>query len=165
VDGPDRYPARMRFVATPWIEPASPTRGERRMAAVVRAVVRVPELRRTLLSPVVARPGYWFATGCAYVWGRVLRGRWRVTATTGGRLHWFRGLPRWAFGRGGTTIGAVYLTRDGDGPSVLAHEHVHTTQWRRYGLAFIPLYIAAGSLATTNRFEVEAGLEAGGYVS
>ncbi len=78
-------------------------------------------------------------------------------------MQWIRALPRWAFGRGGTTIGAIYLTRDADGPAVLAHERVHTTQWRRYGLAFAVLYVAAGALATTNRFEVEAGLEAGGY--
>ncbi len=155
----------MRFVPTPWATPAAPTRGERRMAAMVRVVVRIPGLRRALLSPVIARPGYGFATACAWIWGRVLLGRGRVAETPGGRLHWFRGLPPWAFGRGGTTIGAIYLTRDADSPAVLAHEHVHTTQWRRYGLAFIPLYIAAGALAETNRFEVEAGLEAGGYLS
>ena len=40
---------------------------------------------------------------------------------------------------------------------------MHRQQWRRYGLAFIPLYYAAGIEATTNRFEVEAGLEQGGY--
>jgi hypothetical protein len=47
---------------------------------------------------------------------------------------------------------------------VLEHEAIHKAQWKRYGLAFIPLYIAAGSPALTNRFEVEAGLEKGGYV-
>jgi hypothetical protein len=74
-----------------------------------------------------------------------------------------RGCPAWAFGRGGTTIGAVYLTRDNVSPAVLEHEAVHRAQWRRYGLAFIPLYIAAGADARTNRFEIEAGLTKGGY--
>jgi len=133
------------------------------MAGLVRGAVRIPGLRRALLSPVVARPGYWFATLCAFVWGCLLLGWWHRGRVGGGRIRWFRSLPGWAFGRGGTTVGAIYLTRDNDGPAVLAHERVHTTQWKRYGLAFIPLYIAAGSLAATNRFEVEAGLAAGGY--
>jgi hypothetical protein len=152
-----------RFVATPWVEPAAPTRGERWMAGVVRAAVRVPGLRCALLSPAVARPGYGLATVCAFVWGCLLLGWWHAGSVDGGRLHWFRSLPTWAFGRGGTTIGAIYLTRDNDGPGVLAHERVHATQWRRYGLAFIPLYVAAGARPATNRFEVEAGLAAGGY--
>lgn len=141
-------------------DPATLTRAERAVGTVVRGVVRVPGLRRALLWPVVARPGYWLATGCAWLWGRVLGGRY----ATGRGIHYFSGLPRWAYGRGGTTIGAIYLTTENTGPSVLEHEAVHRTQWRRYGLAFIPLYIAAGAPALTNRFEVEAGLEKGGYV-
>ena len=74
-----------------------------------------------------------------------------------------RGCPRWAFGRGGTTIGGVYLTADNVGDEVLDHEAVHRAQWRRYGLAFALLYLAAGPVAAENRFEVEAGLERGGY--
>jgi hypothetical protein len=108
---------------------------------------------------VVARPGYWLATGCAWAWGRILLGRWHSRAG----FRWYDGLPAWAFGRGGTTIGAIYLTRDNDGDDVLEHERVHVRQWRRYGLAFIPLYVAAGGFAPTNRFEVEAGLRLGGY--
>jgi len=73
-------------------------------------------------------------------------------------------MPRWAFGRGGTTIGAVYLTRDNVAAGVLAHEAVHRAQWKRYGLGFIPLYLDAGSNALTNRFEIEAGLRRGGYI-
>ena len=60
--------------------------------------------------------------------------------------------------------GAIYLTTDNTGEAVLEHEAVHKAQWKKYGLAFIALYIAAGSPALTNRFEVEAGLEKGGYV-
>lgn len=74
-----------------------------------------------------------------------------------------RKCPRWSFGRGGTTIGAVYLTRDTITPEVLEHEAVHRAQWKRYGLAFIVLYIAAGGNPLTNRFEIEAGLEKAGY--
>ena len=109
---------------------------------------------------MVARPGYWFASLSGLVWGGILsRGR---LAPAGGVIV-ARGCPRWAFGRGGTTIGAVYLTRDKDSLPVLQHEAVHRAQWKRYGLAFIPLYIAAGPVAELNRFEVEAGLEKGGY--
>jgi len=73
-------------------------------------------------------------------------------------------MPQWAFGRGGTTVGAVYLTRENVSPSILEHEAVHRAQWKKYGLAMIPLYIAAGQNARTNRFEIEAGLRKGGYL-
>ncbi|WP_255461278.1 hypothetical protein [Glaciihabitans sp. INWT7] len=135
--------------------------------AIQRAMVRLvnlgtvlPGLRFVMLSPPVARPGYWFASLCGFIWGGILsRGR---LARSGGVIV-ARGCPRWAFGRGGTTIGAVYLTHDNDSPTVLQHEAVHRAQWRRYGLTFIPLYVAAGPIAELNRFEVEAGLEKGGY--
>ena len=124
------------------------------------ATVKHRWAKRTLLSPVVARPGYWFATACGFIWGGALSlGRVRRDS---GVLVAHR-LPNWAFGRGGTTIGAVYLTRDNERREVLEHEAVHRAQWKKYGLAFIPLYIAAGVDAKTNRFEVEAGLEKGNY--
>jgi hypothetical protein len=132
------------------------------MRRLADAAARRPALRRVLLHPVVARPGYWFATGAGLAWGAALS-----TGHLGSRggVVVARGCPRWSFGRGGTTIGAVYLTRDLDSPRVLEHEAVHRAQWRRYGLAFIPLYIAAGQDARTNRFEVEAGLSKGGYAA
>ena len=140
--------------------PAAPSRLELTARAMVRGARRVPGLRRALLLPVVARPGYWFASLCGLLWGGVLGlGRLR---REGGVIVAAR-CPRWAFGRGGTTIGAVYLTRDNDSPAVLEHEAVHRAQWRRYGLVYVPLYIAAGADARLNRFEVEAGLEKGGY--
>ena len=141
-------------------DPATLNRAERAVGAVVRFGARVPGVRRLLLWPVIARPGYWFATACAWLWGRLLLGRF----AKGASIHYFSRLPRWAYGRGGTTIGAIFLTTDNIGDAVLEHEAVHKAQWRRYGLAFLPLYIAAGSPAPTNRFEVEAGLEKGGYV-
>ena len=128
--------------------------------AFVRRVARIGWLRRVLLHPVVARPGYWFATACGLVWGAVL-GRFRISNTGGVILA--RGLPKWAFGRGGTTIGAVYLTSDNVSPAILEHEAVHRAQWRKYGLVFIVLYLEAGQDARRNRFEVEAGLRKGGY--
>jgi len=136
------------------------TRLEDAARAVVRGAVAVPGLRRLLLWPGVARPGYWFATACAFVWGTILLGRHRSSHG----LHVIHRLPRWAFGRGGTTIGAVYLTRDGTADRVLEHEAVHRLQWRHYGMSMPILYLAAGADATTNRFEVEAGLAKGGYV-
>jgi hypothetical protein len=124
------------------------------------ATARVPWARSALLHPVVARPGYWVATGAGLLWGALVS-LGRVSAHDG--LLVARRCPRWSFGRGGTTIGAVYLTHDNLRQSVLEHEAVHRAQWRHYGLAFIPLYIAAGTDARTNRFEVEAGLRKGGY--
>ena len=118
-------------------------------------------LTKILLSPVVARPGYWFATLSGIIWGGVLS-RFRLRREAG--LIIAEHLPKWAFGRGGTTIGAVFLTSSNVTPAILEHEAVHKQQWRKYGLAFIVLYVDAGQDAKKNRFEVEAGLEKGGYV-
>lgn len=127
---------------------------------LVRRLRRLGWLRAIVLSPVVARPGYWFATACALAWGGVLS-RFRLRSEGG--LVVAPHCPNWAFGRGGTTIGAVYLTRDAISPAILEHEAVHRAQWRKYGLVFILLYVDAGQNARTNRFEVEAGLRNGGY--
>lgn len=118
-------------------------------------------LRPVALSPVVARPGYWLTTLCAIVWGGVLS-RFRLRREGG--LIVASHLPRWAYGRGGTTIGAVYLTTDNISPAILEHEAVHRAQWKRYGLAFVPLYVEAGRDAHANRFEIEADLRKGGYL-
>ena len=98
-------------------------------------------LRALLLHPIVARPGYWFATACGLVWGAIL-GRFHVSRQGGVIVA--QKVPKWAFGRGGTTIGAVYLTSDNVTPGILQHEAVHRAQWKKYGLCFIPLYLAAG---------------------
>lgn len=126
----------------------------------VRGAKRVPGLKAVLLSPVVALPGYWLATGIGLVWGGLASG-FRLSRRQG--LLVARRLPRWAFGRGGTMVGGVYLTRDTISDAVLRHEAVHRAQWRRYGLVFPLLYFAEGLDAQRNRFEIEAGLEAGGY--
>lgn len=137
------------------------SRLERVAGGFERGARRVPGLRRVMLWPVIARPGYWFATVCALVWGGILS-RFRMRRAGGVIIA--RGVPKWAFGRGGTTIGAVFLTTDNTSQNVLEHEAVHRAQWKKYGLAFIPLYIAAGANPLTNRFEVEAGLKKAGYV-
>ena len=84
-----------------------------------------------------------------------------------GSLHVCWGLPRRAYPRGGVTWGDTYLTGDRDWartPARIRHETVHADQWRRHGYRFAWLYLRAGSKASTNRFEVEAGLEDGGYL-
>jgi len=115
--------------------------------------------------PLPPRPlrdlGFRYATLVGLVWGLPLStGRVRVE----GDLIVLTGLPRWAFRRGGTTVGRVYLTRDNDSPAVLRHERVHVEQWRRLGLWMPVLYLLAGTDPLRNRFEIEAGLEDGGYV-
>jgi len=133
---------------------------ERAAQRFERGAKRVPGLRSVLLHPIIARPGYWFATLSGLLWGGILGGfRYR---NEGGVII-ASGLPKWAFGRGGTTIGAVYLTSSNITTPILEHEAIHRAQWKRYGLAFIPLYVAAGANGLTNRFEVEAGLKKGGY--
>lgn len=124
------------------------------------AHVALQPVQRVVLSRAVAVPGYRLATRAALAWGRLLGGDVRRE----GELHVVTGLPRWAFGRGGTTVGATFLTSTNASSGILAHEEVHRQQWLRYGLAFIPLYYAAGLEGTTNRFEIEAGLELGGYL-
>lgn len=138
----------------------TPSSLPQRAAIAVARAGRVRWIRAIALSPVIARPGYWFATGAGAAWGFLL---------SGGRIHRrggvlvAAGMPLWSFGRGGTTIGAIYLTRDNHADPVLAHEAIHRAQWRHYGLTFPVLYLAAGQEATTNRFEIAAGLADGGY--
>jgi hypothetical protein len=105
--------------------------------------------------------GYGYATLVGMIWGTLL--------STGkierhGRLIVFRGMPKWAFGRGGSCVGACYLTAQNVTPEVLQHEEIHRQQWRRFGMAMPLLYWIAGRNPVKNRFEIEAGLELGGYL-
>ncbi|MCS5728410.1 Fe-S oxidoreductase [Herbiconiux moechotypicola] len=118
-------------------------------------------VRAVLYAPPVARAGYLYATGVALVVGSVL-GTGRIRRVDG--LFVCTGLPAWAFKRGGTCVGGVYLTDDNDSPAVLRHEAVHRQQWKRYGMMFPLLYALAGSDPLHNHFEIEAGLEDGNYV-
>lgn len=108
-----------------------------------------------------ARLGYWYATTIGFIWGFI----WstgRVRRVDG--LWVFTGMPKWTFKRGGSCVGACYLTDRNAGAAVLRHEAVHREQWRRYGMALPILYLLAGRDPLKNRFEIEAGLEDGGYL-
>jgi hypothetical protein len=114
----------------------------------------------TLLR-AVSGLGYLYATAVGLAWGFV----WstgRIERRAG--LVVFRGMPKATFGRGGSCVGGVYLTDHNVTDDVLEHEAVHKRQWRRYGMLFPLLYFAAGRDPLRNRFEIEAGLEKGGYV-
>ena len=93
---------------------------------------------------------------------------WGFLCSTGhierlGGLIVFRGMPKWSFRRGGACVGACYLTAHNVTPDVMEHEAVHVRQWKRYGFLFPVLYLFAGRNPLKNRFEIEAGLEKGGY--
>jgi hypothetical protein len=110
---------------------------------------------------LLRRVGFVYATLVALAWGLPLStGR----VETRGSLIILTGLPSWAYRRGGATIGRVYLTGNNTGDRVLAHEAVHVEQWRRLGMWFPLLYGLAGRNPLKNRFEIEAGLEDGGYI-
>lgn len=109
----------------------------------------------------LARFGYLYATAVALVWGAILS-TGKVERHEG--LWVFRGMPRWAFRRGGSCVGSCYFTDQNVTPEVLRHELVHRTQWQRYGLALPVLYALAGQDPLKNRFEIEAGLSDGGYL-
>lgn len=118
-------------------------------------------MRRILFDSPISRAGYLYATAVGLVWGSI----WstgRVERREG--LFVFRGLPAWAFGRGGSCVGGCYLTNQNVSADVLKHEAVHKVQWQRYGMLFPLLYFIAGRDPLKNRYEIEAGLEKGGYL-
>ncbi|QYF73933.1 Fe-S oxidoreductase [Cryobacterium sp. PAMC25264] len=118
-------------------------------------------MRRILFDSPLSRAGYLYATTVGLIWGAI----WstgRIERRNG--LVVFRGLPAWAFGRGGSCVGAVYLTNQNVTADVLEHEAVHKVQWQRYGMLFPLLYFIAGRDPLKNRYEIEAGLEKGGYL-
>lgn len=119
-------------------------------------------LRKTISSTVsvAGRVGAWLASGTARVYGSIFPTS-RVQTTRGLRIY--TGLPHWAYPRGGVCVGNVFLTGPMPSSALIDHELVHSRQWNRYGLAFPLLYAAAGANPLTNRFEIEAGLESGGY--
>lgn len=125
------------------------------MSALRRAVAVVA------LDPAVTRPGYLFACAVGLVWG-FLWSTGRIESRNG--LVVFRGLPDWAYGRGGSCVGISYLTGANASDRVLEHEAVHVQQWKRYGMWFPFAYLVAGRDPLRNRFEIEAGLEKGGYL-
>ena len=118
-------------------------------------------LRVRLTDSRISRAGYWWATLVGFVWGFL----WSTGPIE--RRHGlivFTGMPNWTYGRGGSCVGACYLTGTNTREQVLEHETVHKAQWQRYGMLFPLLYFVAGRNPLKNRFEIEAGLEAGGYL-
>lgn len=115
-----------------------------------------------LLRSPLSRLGYLWGTAVGFIWG----GLWSTGPVERREGLWiFRGMPAWTYARGGVCVGGCYLTGD-TRPSraVLRHEAVHRRQWLRYGFLMPVLYLLAGRDPMRNRFEVEAGLEDGGYV-
>jgi hypothetical protein len=131
-----------------------------------RAVARGRRWDRAIPSILLDSPislvGYWYGCTVGWLWGSL----WSTgTIERRDGLWVFRGLPTWAFPRGGVCVGGCYLT--GDLPvtdAVLRHEALHKAQWRRYGFLMPVLYARAGRNPLRNRFEIEAGLADGNYV-
>lgn len=118
-------------------------------------------VRKIFLDPSLARLGYLYATAVGLIWGFSLS-TGRVQRIDG--LFVFTGMPKWSFRRGGSCVGSCYLTDHNVSADVLEHEAVHREQWQRYGMLFPLLYLVAGRNPLKNRFEIEAGLEKGGYL-
>ena len=140
--------------------PATWRKDARRAVARGRRIERV--IPSFLLDSRVSLVGFWYGRIVGWMWGS-LWSTGRVERRAG--LWVFRGLPGWAFPRGGVCVGDCYLS--GDEPvtdAVLRHEAVHARQWRRFGLLMPLLYQLAGRDPLRNRFEIEAGLEDGNYV-
>jgi hypothetical protein len=115
-----------------------------------------------LLDSPISRVGYWYGTVVGWVWGS-LWSTGRIERHDG--LWVFRGMPAWAFPRGGVCAGGCFLTGDAAPDArVLRHEAVHKRQWQRYGFLMPVLYQLSGRNPLRNRFEIEAGLEDGNYV-
>ncbi|WP_441729288.1 Fe-S oxidoreductase [Glaciibacter sp. 2TAF33] len=118
-------------------------------------------MRRLLFDSPLSRAGYLYATAVGLLWGSV----WSTgRVERRGGLIVFRGLPKWAFGRGGSCVGGCYLTNHNVSDDVLEHEAVHKRQWQRYGMVFPLLYLLAGRDPLKNRWEIQAGLAKGGYL-
>ncbi|KDA04794.1 Fe-S oxidoreductase [Microbacterium sp. CH12i] len=121
---------------------------------------RIPSF---LLRSPISRLGYAWGTAVGWVWGTL----WSTGPVERRAGLWvFRGMPQWTFKRGGVCVGGCFLTGEArPTEAVLRHEAVHKAQWLRYGFLMPALYLFAGSNALRNRFEIEAGLEDGNYVS
>jgi len=141
------------------LPPSIRTRAERALRIGDRIDRFIPAV---LQDSPVSLVGYWWGTAVGWVWGSL----WSTGAVERRHGLWvFRGLPSWAFPRGGVCVGGCFLTGDAaPSEAVLRHEAVHRTQWRRYGFLMPFLYLLAGRDPLRNRFEIAAGLRAGGYV-
>jgi hypothetical protein len=134
--------------------------------AAERAVVRSRRIERLippfLLDSPISRVGYWYGTTVGWLWGS-LWSTGRVEKREG--LWVFRGMPQWAFPRGGVCVGGCCLTGDARVTlRVLRHEAVHKRQWERFGFLMPVMYALTSRNPLRNRFEIEAGLEDGNYI-
>jgi len=156
-------PSAGRALAGPLREVARSVRGlGAPLTQVRRALAGLTGIPRLLLiDSAFSRLGYLYATAIGFVWGYVFSVG-RVERRNG--LWIFHGMPRRTFGRGGACVGGCYFTDDNVTDDVLEHEAVHRRQWQRYGMLFPALYFAAGRDPLHNRFEIEAGLQKGGYL-
>ncbi|MFG6445128.1 Fe-S oxidoreductase [Microbacterium sp. P07] len=143
--------------------PVPPTGWEERAELAVARGRRLDRwIPSILLDSPVSRFGYLYGSAVGWVWG-TLWSTGRIERREG--LWVFRGLPNWAFGRGGVCVGGCFLTGGGRvTPAMLRHEAVHQRQWRHYGILMPVLYAIAGRDPLRNRFEIEAGLVDGNYV-
>ncbi|TFC19584.1 Fe-S oxidoreductase [Cryobacterium algoritolerans] len=128
----------------------------------VGAAAYAGDVRRLLFDSPLSRAGYLYATLVGLVWGSI----WSTGRVEHrGGLVIFRGMPAWAFGRGGSCVGGCYLTNQNVTDRILEHEAVHKRQWQQFGMVFPLLYLVAGRNPLRNRFEIEAGLDKGGYLA
>jgi hypothetical protein len=118
-------------------------------------------LRALFIDSPISWLGYLYATVVGLAWG-FLWSTGRVERRQG--MFVFRGMPARTFGRGGSCVGGCYLTAQNVTDDVLEHEAVHKRQWQRYGMLFPFFYLLAGRDPLKNRYEIEAGLEKGGYL-
>lgn len=137
-------------------------------AWVPRSVVPLISLRllqrglgAVFFASRLSQLGMLVASGAALAYGRAFKSA-KVDQLPD--LTVISGLPRWAYPRGGVTVGRVFLTGPQPTAALLRHESRHVEQWRTYGLAMPILYWLAGRDAHSNWFEVEAGLDDGGYL-
>ena len=109
-----------------------------------------------LLRSPISHLGYAWGTTVGWIWGSL----WSTGEIERRNGLWvFRGLPNWAYNRGGVCVGGCFLTGDArPTDAVLRHEAVHKEQWLRYGALLPFLYLLAGRDPLRNRFEIEAGL-------
>lgn len=145
------------------MSPAPPPGWRQRADAAVARGKRIERrIPQVLLDSPISRLGYLYGTAVGWIWG----GLWSTGPVERREGLWvFRGLPAWAFPRGGVCVGGCFLTGTGPvPPAVLRHEAVHKRQWRRFGLLMPLLYALAGRDPLRNRFEIEAGLADGNYV-
>ncbi|WP_231476447.1 MULTISPECIES: hypothetical protein [unclassified Rhodococcus (in: high G+C Gram-positive bacteria)] len=108
-------------------------------------------------------------TATALTWARLWRSRISYDASS--NLIVCEAM-RGGYARGGTCFGGAFLTGHAlvdprRRRAMLRHESVHADQWARHGFSFAIRYLVEEMRrpGAANRFEVEAGLGDGGYLT